>query len=209
MSNRLILATANRHKAEELTLSLSAAGLVARSLADVPDHAEVHETGETLAKNARQKAAVQAKHLHQWVLADDTGLEVDALGGTPGVRSARYAGPQADAAANRRRLLAELADVPAQRRTARFVCRLALADPSGEIRAESEGHCRGRIRFEASGTGGFGYDSLFEIVEYHRTFAELGATAKAALSHRGRAVRRIILHILGLAASGAWDRHPQ
>jgi XTP/dITP diphosphohydrolase len=127
------------------------------------------------------------------VLADDTGLEVDALDGRPGIHTARYAGPAATPQSNRRRLLDELADVPPKRRTARFVCALALADPAGNIRAEASGQLRGRIRTTPAGSGGFGYDALFEIVEYHRTLAELGDVARAWLSHRGRAVGRLLL----------------
>ena len=202
---QLILGTANRHKARELALLLAPTGLALASLADLAEYADVDESGGSLAENARQKATVEAEYLRKWVLADDTGLEVDALGGAPGVRSARFAGPSADAEANRRRLLDELADVPLARRTARFVCHLALADPSGRIRAESAGRCRGRIRFAPSGDGGFGYDSLFEVVEHGRTFAELGDSVKARLSHRARAVEGMIPQLLELVATGSWD----
>jgi len=202
-ARQLILGTANRHKARELALLLAPAGLALTSLADLAEYADVDESGGSLAENARQKAIVQAEQLREWVLADDTGLEVDALGGAPGIRSARFAGPNADPEANRRRLLDELADVPLARRTARFVCHLALADPSGSIRAESEGCCRGRIRFAPSGDGGFGYDSLFEVVEHGRTFAELGDSVKAQLSHRARAVEEMIPQILRLVEQGA------
>jgi len=204
-TRRLILGTANRHKARELALLLAPAGLALTSLADLAEYADVDESGTSLAENARRKATVQARHLRAWVLADDTGLEVDALGGAPGVRSARFAGPNADAEANRRRLLAELAGAPLARRTARFVCHLALADPRGRIRAESEGRCRGRIRFAPSGDGGFGYDSLFEVVEHGRTFAELGDSIKAQLSHRARAVQGMIPQIVRLVEGSAWN----
>ena len=204
-TRQLILGTANRHKARELALLLAPAGLALRSLADLAEYADVDESGTSLAENARRKAIVQARHLREWVLADDTGLEVDALGGAPGVRSARFAGPNADAEANRHRLLDELAGVPLARRTARFVCHLALADPSGRIRAESEGDCRGRIGFAPSGDGGFGYDSLFEVVEHGRTFAELGDSIKAQLSHRARAVQGMIPQIVRLVEGSAWN----
>jgi XTP/dITP diphosphohydrolase len=189
---QLILGTANRGKAHELRLLLAGTELSLKTLADLAGYPRIDESAESFAENARLKAAVPAKHFRQWVLADDTGLEVDALGGAPGVRSARFAGPDADPEANRRKLLAELADVPIQRRTARFVCHLALADPGGVIRAETEGSCRGRIRLSEAGESGFGYDSLFEVVEYHRTFAELGDAAKCILSHRARAVSLMI-----------------
>jgi XTP/dITP diphosphohydrolase len=113
---------------------------------------------------------------------------VDALNGAPGVYSARFAGPTASPEANRRRLLVELGDIPLQRRSASFLCHLALADPAGHVRAETAGRCCGRIRFQPAGDRGFGYDSLFEIVEYRLTLAQLGEAATACLSHRARAV---------------------
>lgn len=199
---RLVLGTGNRHKARELAGLLGGLPLRLDCLADVPGACDVEEAGESLAENARLKASIQARRLQQWVLGDDTGLEVDALGGAPGVRSARYAGPTADGQANRTKLLAELAAVAGPKRGAQFVCHLALADPDGTIRAESRGHCRGRILFEPAGDSGFGYDALFEVVEYHQTFAQLGETAKSRLSHRGRAVEQIRPAILTLIASG-------
>lgn len=167
-------------------------GLQVQTLANFPQAIAVDETGDTFAANAALKATLQARHLGQWVLADDSGLCVDALDGRPGVFSARYAGPDADDAANNRRLLDELGDTPLERRTAHYVCHMALADPSGTLRAESEDYCHGRIVFADRGTGGFGYDPFFEIIEYHRTFGELSPTVKACLSHRARAVRRLL-----------------
>lgn len=187
----LILGTANRGKAAELAGLLEGVGLRLLTLADVPNPLAVDEGSDSFAENARRKASEQAAHLRAWVLADDTGLLVDALGGAPGVHTARYAGPHATGADNRARLLCELGHLPLERRTARFVCRLALAGPGGTIHAESEGHCRGRILFEPRGQLGFGYDSLFEVVEYHRTFAELGDVAKSVLSHRARAMAKM------------------
>ncbi len=163
-----------------------------KCLADFAATAPVDEGGETLAENARRKAVGYARALGEWVLADDTGLEVDALGGAPGVRSARFAGDGATMAENRARLLAELDGAGESRRTARFVCHLAVANPAGEVVAEATGHCRGRIRFAGTGEFGFGYDSLFEIVEYRRTLAELGPAATAVIGHRGRAVRALV-----------------
>ena len=188
----LVLGTGNRHKAAELAAILGDLPIELRCLADLPDCGEVEENGTTCAENASIKAAEYASRLGQWVLADDTTLEVDALGGAPGIYSARYAGGDASAMANRTKLLADLSDVPLAQRGARFVCCLALADPEGTIRATSQAYCRGRIRFEPSGTGGFGYDTLFEIVEYHRTFGELGPVATRHLGHRGRAVARLL-----------------
>ena len=188
----LVIGTANRKKARELEELFSPLGLEIRTLADFPQAISVSEEGETFAANAVLKAAQQARHLGHWVLADDSGLMVDALGGAPGVRSARYSGPQATSQTNNRLLLEKLAGTPLPLRTARFVCHMALADPSGTIRAESEASCRGRILLAPEGSGGFGYDPLFEVVEYHRTFGQLGPLVKACLSHRARAARLLI-----------------
>jgi XTP/dITP diphosphohydrolase len=195
----LVLGTANRKKGIELADLLRPVGVELRTLADFPGDFQVAEDGDTFAANARLKAAGYARLLGQWVLADDSGLEVDALGGRPGVFSARYAGPDATDASNNRLLLEQLGDTPLADRTARFVCHIAVADPAGEIQAESEAACRGRILFEPRGDDGFGYDPLFEIVEYHRTFAEFGLRVKAALSHRARAARGLIPQLTQLA----------
>ena len=149
------------------------------------------EDAETFAGNARKKAGETARRLGLWVLADDSGLAVDALGGAPGVLSARYAGAHGDDEANNRKVLEALADVPDDRRGAAFVCALALADPSGAIRLEAEGTCRGRITHAPRGANGFGYDPLFLIPEYHKTFGELSALVKHQLSHRARAFAQL------------------
>jgi XTP/dITP diphosphohydrolase len=193
-----VFGTGNRKKAAELVDLLAPTGITLQTLADFSAPLDVEETGATFVENARLKAAEQARHLHQWVLADDSGLAVDALGGRPGVYSARYAGSQATDADNRRKLLEELANVPPPKRTAHFVCQLALADPSGAIRAEASGKCRGLIREIEAGDGGFGYDPLFEILEYHRTFGELGPVTKAVLSHRARAMYAILPELVRL-----------
>jgi XTP/dITP diphosphohydrolase len=198
----LVLGTANRKKGIELADLFRPVDVELRTLADFPGTYEVVEDGQTFAANARLKAAGYARHLGQWVLADDSGLEVDALDGRPGVFSARFAGPDATDEANNRLLLAQLADTPLDRRTAQFVCHVAVADPLGAIRAESEAACRGRILFKPRGQDGFGYDPLFEIVEYHRTFAEFGLRVKAALSHRARAARRLVPLLIQLADAG-------
>lgn len=194
----LVLGTANRDKGRELAEMLAPFGLTILTLADVADPLDVVEDGDTFAANARKKAAEQARHLGQWVLADDSGLEVDALGGRPGVYSARYSGPQATNASNNDKLLEELGKTPLEKRTARYYCHVALADPGGEVRAESWATCGGRIRFEPAGTNGFGYDPLFEIVELHRTFGQLGGRVKSALSHRARALRAIVPRLVEL-----------
>jgi XTP/dITP diphosphohydrolase len=192
----LVLGTANRKKCRELGDLFTPLGLEIPTLADFDPVAEVAENGDTFAENARLKASGYARALGQWVLADDSGLAVDALNGAPGVFSSRYSGPGATSLSNNQRLLGELADLPPERRWARFVCHMALADPSGTIRAESEGHCCGRILREPRGDRGFGYDPLFEVLEYHRTFAELGLEVKSVLSHRACAARQIIPAVL-------------
>lgn len=198
----LVLGTANRKKGLELAALLAPVGIALRTLADFPDAISVSEDGDTFAANAALKAVGQARHLRRWVLAEDSGLEVDALGGAPGVLSARYSGPEASDASNNRLLLERLGSTPVERRTARFVCHMTLSDPSGAIRAESEGCCRGRILFEPRGRHGFGYDPLFEIVEYHHPFAELGPRVKSRLSHRARATAGLLPQLIRLVDSG-------
>jgi XTP/dITP diphosphohydrolase len=188
----LVLGTTNRGKLRELRDLLAPLRLKLVSLADLGDVLEVEEIGDSFAANACLKAAAQAQHLNAWVLAEDSGIAVDALGGAPGIYSARYGGPQAKDDDNNARLLADLASVPLERRTAHYECALALADPTGAILLQSAGRCFGRIRFEAAGSAGFGYDPLFEVVEYHRTFGELGEAVKAVLSHRTRAVEAFL-----------------
>jgi XTP/dITP diphosphohydrolase len=200
----LVLGTGNRKKGQELATLFAPCGLDVQTLADYPQAISVVEDGATFAANAALKATQQARHLGRWVLGEDSGLMVDALGGAPGVFSARYSGPGATDATNNRQLLANLGETPRKRRTARYVCHMTLSDPSGTIRAESEGFCRGRILLEARGTQGFGYDPLFEIVEYHRTFAELGAVVKACLSHRARAARQLLPSLRELLDTGQW-----
>jgi XTP/dITP diphosphohydrolase len=198
----LVLGTANRKKGLELADLFRPVGLELRTLADFSVDFQVEENGDTFTANARLKAAGYAVRLGQWVLADDSGLLVDAIDGEPGVFSARYSGPDATDESNNRLLLDRLGDLPLERRSARFVCHIAVADPEGRIQSESEASCRGRILFEPRGQSGFGYDPLFEIVEYHRSFAEFGLRAKAYLSHRARAACRIVPQLLQLADSG-------
>jgi XTP/dITP diphosphohydrolase len=206
--HRLVIGTTNAAKGRELAELLGPYGFEVQTLRDFPAAAAVEEDGETFAANARKKAIEQSRALGQWVLADDSGIEVNALDGRPGVFSARYAGESATDAANNDKLLAELGDLPAERRDARNYCHVALADPRGEIRAESSGICTGRIVRAARGSNGFGYDPLFELVEYHRTFGELGQHAKRALSHRARAMRAIAPQLAALARAGHWTAAP-
>jgi len=196
----LILGTGNRKKGQELARLLGHVGPELRTLADYPQATDVAEDGDTFAANAALKATQHARHLGQWVLADDSGLMVDALGGAPGVFSARYSGPGATDAGNNQKLLDDLRDVPREKRTAHFVCHICVADPSGAIRGESAASCRGRILFASGGSHGFGYDPFFEIVEYHRSFGELSPLVKSHLSHRARAAVGIIPRLIELFA---------
>jgi len=187
----LVVGTKNRKKQEEIVELLDGLGLTVRDLHHWPNVPDVVEDGETFAANARKKASELARHLRRWVLGEDSGLVVPALNGRPGVRSARYAGQHGDDEANNRRLLAELAPLPADRRAACYVCTAALSDPSGAVRSMVEGRCRGIIAPEPRGSNGFGYDPLFFIPEYHRTFGELSPRVKGAISHRARAISQL------------------
>ena len=185
----LVLGTLNRKKLKEMEELLRPMGWCVKALDAFPSHLAVKETGQTFAENAALKASQQALALNAWVIADDSGLEVFALRGKPGIYSARYAGESATDEDNNRELLVAMKPLAGEKRLARYVCHLALADPSGTIRISCEDYCMGMIRSEHSGQGGFGYDPLFEVLEYHQTFGQLGPTVKSCLSHRGRAMR--------------------
>ena len=200
----LVLGTHNAKKRRELVDLLAPLPIDLLTLADFSNPIEVVEDGDTFTANAALKATQQARHLGRWVLGEDSGLAVDALKGAPGVYSARFSGPAATDASNNARLLHELAGVPLDRRSAYYACHAALSDPAGSIVAESSGRCHGRIRLTPSGEGGFGYDPLFEIVEYHKTFGELTPPVKACLSHRARAIRALVGDLRRLLESGRW-----
>ncbi len=181
---RLLVATRNAHKLAEIRGLLPGVEIVGTdAFPDVPDP---EETGATFEANATLKAEAWRDATGLPALADDSGLEVEALGGAPGVLSARYAGAHGDTAANNAKLLRALEGVPAERRGARFVCALALALPGGTTRT-LRGECRGRIVEAGRGAGGFGYDPLFVPEGEALTFGELPAETKARLSHRARA----------------------
>jgi len=192
----LVLGSRNPGKLHEFQLLLAGADIEVKSVAEFPDGLDVEETADTFAGNAALKATQQAVQLQQWVLAEDSGLSVDALKGAPGVYSARYSEPGATNQRNNEKLLAELDGTPLEKRGAHYTCHIALSNPAGEIVATCEEYCRGRILCELRGDGGFGYDPLFEIPEYHRTFGQLGDAVKSALSHRSRATRGIIPQVL-------------
>jgi len=189
------MATRNANKVRELRHLLRDLGVEVLSLADRPDVPEVVEDGETFAANARKKALAVAAATRLPALADDSGLEVDALGGQPGVQSARYAGAGHDDRANNQKLVEALAGVAPARRTARFRCAVALADPAGPLGAAvelREGSCEGVILDAPRGEHGFGYDPLFLYPELGRTFAELTLDEKSRLSHRARAMAAML-----------------
>ena len=183
MNKVIYLATHNAHKVGEISAILSGWTVLA------DDPAGVEETAETFQGNALIKVrAIASRHPHAWCLADDSGLSVDALHGAPGVRSARYAGADGDSAANNALLLKNLSGVAS--RTARFTCALALVDPDGREHLV-EGVCPGCIALGPSGAAGFGYDPLFIPDGFDRSFAELSADEKNAISHRGRALQAL------------------
>ncbi|MDP9365679.1 MAG: RdgB/HAM1 family non-canonical purine NTP pyrophosphatase [Chloroflexota bacterium] len=193
-SPTLVLATTNRGKAAEFRALLPDA-IPVTTLADL-GLAAPEEIGTTFEENARAKALAAALGSGSFALADDSGLEVDALGGAPGVRSARFGGEPAEDARNRRALLSALSGVPPERRAARFVCALALASPH-RILAVSEGVCEGRVAELAGGGHGFGYDPIFQLPDGRR-MAELRPEEKNRLSHRAVAVRRLLPLLIDL-----------
>lgn len=185
----LVLGTGNRHKVEEIRTFLADLPLNIRTLADFPDCPEVVEDGETCRANAIKKAHEIAGFTGHWTLADDTGLEVQALGGRPGVYAARYAGENATYADNCRKLLEELQGVPADKRAARFLTVMALADPGGTVDVV-EGILDGFITEAFYGSQGFGYDPVFFVPELGKTLAEISLAEKNQISHRARALQQ-------------------
>ena len=186
----VVIATRNPKKAEEIRRVLEGAALSILTLDDFPGCPDVEEGGEGFEANALRKAVVVSRHTGKAALADDSGLEVEALGGAPGVFSARYAGAAADDRENLEKLLREMRAVPAGRRGARYVCALALAFPDGGT-ATFLGTVEGRIGTEPRGSRGFGYDPVFYPEGHDRTFSEMRDAEKDALSHRGRALREL------------------
>ena len=194
MTPTILIATANRHKTGEFRDLLAGLALV-EDLHDHPHLAQAEETGHTFEENSALKAVAAARASGRPALADDSGLEVDALEGAPGVWSSRYAGPEADDAANRRKLLEDLKRMEAMepyRRTARFRCVLTLARPDGTLVGQWSGEVEGKILAEERGDGGFGYDALFRPDGRSQSFAEMEAAEKNQLSHRARAAARLV-----------------
>lgn len=192
----VVLASRNLKKSAEIRDLLAPHGIPLRSVADFAEAQEVVEDGNSFQENAEKKAAQTALALQHWAIGEDSGLQVDALDGAPGIYSARFSGPGATDDSNNARLLAELQGVPDDRRGAAYVCHVAVADPHGIIRLNVEATCRGRIGYEARGSHGFGYDPYFIVREYHKTFGELAPVVKQHLSHRARAFERLVPQLL-------------
>ncbi len=190
---RLLIATMNAGKLREYERLLAdVPGLQLETMASLPEPVEVVEDCDTFVGNARKKATEVAAAAGVACLSDDSGLEVDALGGRPGVHSARYSGEGATDASNNAKLLEELGDVADEARTARFQCAIAVVDADGRELAVAEGACEGRIGRELRGTHGFGYDPLFVPDGYAETMAELGPDTKNAISHRAKAAAKLV-----------------
>jgi XTP/dITP diphosphohydrolase len=190
MVRELVLATRNRDKGKELTALLGDLGIRIRTLDEFPEVPDVIEDGETCEANAVKKARAIAEATGRLAVADDTGLEVDALGGRPGVFAARYAGEGASYEDNWRKLLGELARVPPERRTARFVTVAAMAFPADGVQV-ARGVLEGLIAEAPSGTQGFGYDPVFLVPELGKTLAQLSADEKNRISHRAKAFIKV------------------
>ncbi|MGV3488377.1 MAG: XTP/dITP diphosphatase [Tuberibacillus sp.] len=187
---KVLIASKNEGKVKEFKRLLSPLGLEVASLNDYSESPDVEETGTTFQENARLKAEAISEKYECMAISDDSGLVIDALGGAPGVYSARYAGEEKDDQKNIEKVLSELDGVPMEKRTAHFVCVLAVSRP-GEPTFFVEGECHGLIATAPSGDGGFGYDPIFYVPEIGKTFAELTSDAKNRISHRARALKKL------------------
>lgn len=190
----IVLATSNKKKIEEIKRIIKIPEVKFVSLSAFPDAPQVVEDGKTFEENSVKKAKEIAKALGMYAIADDSGLEVDALDGSPGVYSARYAREGASDYENNTKLLEEMKDVPRHKRAARFRCVIAFANAEGLI-LTSEGSCDGYITDDMKGDMGFGYDPLFARYEDHKTFAQIPASLKCRISHRARALEKAAIHI--------------
>ncbi|MFO1443137.1 XTP/dITP diphosphatase [Bacillus sp. Bva_UNVM-123] len=186
----VIIATKNRGKANEFVELFKKYGFQVKTLLDFPDIEEAEETGSTFEENAIIKAESLSKALNRIVLADDSGLVVDALNGRPGIYSARYAGEEKNDEANLLKVLDELQDVPDNERQARFYCAIAVAAPNQKTFTVS-GTCEGKILQDKKGSFGFGYDPIFFVLEKNKAMAELLPEEKSLISHRGHALKKL------------------
>ncbi|SDM88072.1 XTP/dITP diphosphohydrolase [Fictibacillus solisalsi] len=187
---KVLIATKNAGKVKEFEFMFAEMGVEVSSLLDVEDAPEVEETGTTFAENARLKAEEIANLYNLPVISDDSGLVIDAIGGRPGVFSARYAGIEKDDDKNMDKVLDEMRSVPEHERTARFVCTLAVARP-GKATVIVEGHCEGSIAYKKTGSHGFGYDPIFLVQGTSNTMAELTKEEKNQISHRAKALAKL------------------
>jgi XTP/dITP diphosphohydrolase len=190
----IVLATTNKKKIEEIQRITHGMEIAFSTLDDYPGCPEVKEDGATFEENAVKKAVAIARYTQKPALADDSGLEVDALSGAPGIRSARYAGENAGDKQNLERLLSALEGIEEKKRSARFVCCIALVSPDGSINT-FYGYAEGRIGMSPKGENGFGYDPVFYLNGQERTFAEMTAQEKDTLSHRGNALKKLATHL--------------
>ncbi|WP_100373682.1 XTP/dITP diphosphatase [Bacillus sp. FJAT-45037] len=191
MTKSIIIASKNKGKVREFEQMFESRGYIVKSLLDYDEIPDIAETGVTFEENAKIKAETLANILNEMVIADDSGLVVDALDGRPGVYSARYAGEDKSDQANLKKVLEEMIDVPAEDRTARFVCMIAVAEPNQKT-FSVQGACEGVITREPVGKNGFGYDPIMHIPSYNKTMAELNSTEKNKISHRARALEALM-----------------
>lgn len=205
MERTLVLGTGNKHKAEEITPLLDGCGVMVKAVGEL-GHFDPEETGATLEANALIKARAAMALADTWSIADDTGLEVDVLGGRPGIYAARYAGAGCSFDDNINKLLGELKDVPEAQRTARFVCVIALCRP-GYPAMTFRASCGGFILKERRGGQGFGYDPVFQVADLGKTFAELTLEEKNRVSHRSRAVKLLRAELENLRLQNEQFKH--
>jgi XTP/dITP diphosphohydrolase len=187
---RIIIASRNKRKVREIRQILSGLPIEFLTLDDLNELPEIVEDGFSYKENAIKKAQITAKFTHMWALADDSGIEVSALGNRPGIFSSRYAGPNAKDKENNIKLLGELKDVPLSKRAARYKAVVVLASPDSKTFVV-EGSCKGFITEAPKGRSGFGYDPIFFVPRYAKTMAELGMKIKNKISHRAKAIRKI------------------
>ena len=187
----LVIGTKNKSKLKEIKEIYADLPFNCLDLDAFQGVSEVVEDGSSFAENAAKKASGYALQVGKWVLAEDSGLVVPILKGDPGIHSARYAGEHGCDAANNSKILHELSKYPAENRDAYYICVACLADPQGKVMVLTEGKCHGRIIPEYLGEGGFGYDPLFLVLEYHQTFGELSSRVKHAISHRSKALAKL------------------
>lgn len=197
----IVLATTNQGKAKEFAVLLQGLPVEIETLKDYPEIGDIVEDGQTFKENALIKARTVAKATGKLAVADDSGLMVDALDGAPGIYSARFAGEDKNDAKNTAKLLALLQDTPQEARGAQFCCAIAIVLPDGR-EYTTEGICRGEIAFVPAGDGGFGYDPVFLVPQWGKTFAELTMSEKNAISHRGKANAQALVILRELIEEG-------